>query len=64
MYIASKYVSKVDMTAPGIGFNQNITTPAKTSTTVIIPGHVVATSTDYSKKVVSVAAGPYQFISW
>ncbi|XP_052216853.1 IgGFc-binding protein-like isoform X3 [Dreissena polymorpha] len=56
MYIASKYVSKVYMTAPGIGFNQNITTPAQTSTTVIIPGHVVATSTDYSNKVVYVEA--------
>ncbi|KAH3718745.1 hypothetical protein DPMN_061551 [Dreissena polymorpha] len=53
LYIASKDVSKVYITAPGIGFNQTITTLANTSTAVAIPGSIV-TTTGLSNKAVYV----------
>ncbi|XP_052245910.1 IgGFc-binding protein-like [Dreissena polymorpha] len=55
LYIASKHVSKVYITAPGIGFNQTITTLANTSTAVVLPGSLV-TTTGLSNKAVYVEA--------
>ncbi|KAH3720518.1 hypothetical protein DPMN_063417 [Dreissena polymorpha] len=55
LYIASKHVSKVYITAPGIGFNQTITTLANTSTAVVLPGSL-ATTPGLSNKAVYVEA--------
>ncbi|XP_052245906.1 uncharacterized protein LOC127854864 isoform X11 [Dreissena polymorpha] len=55
LYIASKHVSKVYITAPGIGFNQTITTLANTSTAVVLPNSL-ETTTGLSNKAVYVEA--------
>ncbi|XP_052274076.1 IgGFc-binding protein-like isoform X2 [Dreissena polymorpha] len=52
LFIASKYVSKVYITAPGISFNQTITTLANTSTAVTIPISIVARTIGLSNKAV------------
>ncbi|KAH3781270.1 hypothetical protein DPMN_159095 [Dreissena polymorpha] len=57
MYIASRYVSKVFITSPGIGFNQTNTKPPKTTTPVTFPDSVMSTSAGFSHKVVYVEAG-------
>ncbi|KAH3707695.1 IgGFc-binding protein-like isoform X2 [Dreissena polymorpha] len=55
MYISSTYASTVFINAPGIGFNQNITTLANTTTAVTIPDSIIATSAGLSNKAVYVA---------